>query len=173
MSGRYRPCVGVMLLNASGQAFIGRRRPKGSHDRVDAQHEWQMPQGGIDHGEAPYEAALRELWEETNVRSVEILAEIEPWLSYDLPPGAGGRWEGKYVGQTQKWFALRFTGHETEIDIHRPADGAHKPEFDSWRWEKPARLPDLIVPFKRKVYERVVAEFSGLIAPPSGGTPEK
>ncbi len=162
MNGRYRPCVGVMLLNASGLAFIGRRRPKGSQDRIDARHEWQMPQGGIDHGEAPYQAALRELWEETNVRSVGLLAEIEPWLSYDLPPGAGGRWEGKYTGQTQKWFAFRFTGQETEIDIHHPANGAHKPEFDEWRWEEPARLPELIVPFKRKVYERVVAEFAAL-----------
>jgi putative (di)nucleoside polyphosphate hydrolase len=174
MSQRYRPCVGVMLLNASGLAFIGRRRPKGSRDRVDAQHEWQMPQGGIDHGEAPYEAALRELWEETNVRSVALLGEIEPWLSYDLPPGAGGRWEGKYSGQTQKWFFLRFTGQESEIDIRHPADGAHEPEFEEWRWENPARLPELIVPFKREVYERVVAEYERLIASrPSSGTPEK
>ena len=173
MSGRYRPCVGVMLLNGSGLAFIGRRRPKAPHDPVDAQHQWQMPQGGIDHGEAPYEAALRELWEETNVRSVALLGEIEPWLSYELPPGAGGRWEGKYVGQTQKWFALGFTGHESEIDIDHPAEGAHKPEFDAWRWEQPARLPELIVPFKRKVYEQVVAAFEGVVAArPSSGPPQ-
>ena len=174
MSQRYRPCVGVMLLNASGQAFIGRRRPKGARDRVDARHEWQMPQGGIDHGEAPYAAALRELWEETNVRSVALIGEVEPWLSYDLPPGGGGRWEGKYSGQTQKWFFLRFTGQESEIDILHPAGGAHEPEFLEWRWEDPARLPGLIVPFKREVYERVVAELERLVASrPGSGTPEK
>jgi len=170
MTDRYRPCVGVMLLNAAGLAFIGRRRPKGAHDRVDAHHEWQMPQGGIDQGEEPYAAALRELWEETNVRSVERLGEVEPWLSYDLPPGSGGRWEGKYIGQTQKWFFMRFTGHESEIDIHHPAEGAHKPEFDEWRWEEPARLPGLIVPFKREVYGRVIAEFGRLDASRGSGT---
>ena len=93
MTRRYRLCVGVMLINAAGLAFIGRRRRKGEHDRVDAHHEWQMPQGGIDHGEEPYAAALRELWEETNVRSVERLGEVEPWLSYDLrrAPAADGK----------------------------------------------------------------------------------
>jgi len=159
----YRPCVGVMLLNSSGLAFIGRRRPKGPDDRPDAHFEWQMPQGGVDEGETPREAALRELYEETNVRSVEVISEIGEWLSYDLPPQALGRWRGKYVGQMQKWFALRFTGAESEIDIARPAGGAHQPEFDEWRWEEPSRLPELIVPFKRAVYERVVREFGDLV----------
>lgn len=161
---KYRPCVGVMLLNGAGLAFVGRRRPKGPHDFTNERLEWQMPQGGVDEGEAPVDAALRELYEETNVRSVEVLAEIEPWLSYDLPPENAKRWKGKYIGQTQKWFALRFTGEDCEIDIARPAGGAHAPEFDEWRWERPSLLPDLIVPFKRDVYERVVREFAHLTA---------
>lgn len=160
--GLYRPCVGVMLLNRSGLAFIGRRRPKGPHDRSRAQFEWQMPQGGVDEGETPKAAALRELYEETNVRNVEVIGEIADWLNYDLPPEALGRWRGKYIGQTQKWFAARFVGEESEIDIARPAQGAHAPEFDEWRWEQPSRLPELIVPFKRQVYERVVQEFAAL-----------
>jgi putative (di)nucleoside polyphosphate hydrolase len=159
---RYRRGAGVMLLNEAGLAFIGKRRPKGPRDVANARFEWQMPQGGIDDGEEPAAAALRELYEETNVHSVEMLGEIEDWLSYDLPPESSDRWKGKYVGQTQKWFALRFTGEESEIDIARPAGGAHEPEFDEWRWERPSLLPELIVPFKRGVYERVVREFAFL-----------
>ena len=159
----YRPCVGVMLLNAQGRAFIGRRRAKGDFDIVSPPYLWQMPQGGIDAGETPYEAALRELYEETNVKSVSLLVEAPRWLSYDLPPEAKKRWSGKFVGQTQRWFALRFTGDESEIDIDRPAGGAHKPEFDAWRWESPAALPGLIVPFKRQVYEDVVAAFASYL----------
>jgi len=160
VGGAYRPCVGVMLLNAEGFAFIGRRRAKGDFDQTRRPYLWQMPQGGIDEGETPYEAALRELYEETNVSSVTLLAEAPNWLNYDLPSDAGKRWSGKYIGQTQRWFALRFTGEENEIDIRAPAGGAHKPEFDAWRWERPAALPDLIVPFKRRVYEEVVKEFN-------------
>ncbi len=162
---RYRPCVGVMLLNSAGQAFVGRRRAKGPDDRTGARFEWQMPQGGVDEGEQPATAALRELYEETNVRSVTLLGEVEPWLSYDLPPDSNQRWKGKYVGQTQKWFALRFTGDDAEIDIAHPAAGAHRPEFDEWRWENPLLLPELIVPFKRHVYERVVEEFARFYTP--------
>lgn len=157
---RYRPCVGVMLLNQDGRAFIGRRRAKGVFDNVGPPFMWQMPQGGIDDGEAPYDAALRELYEETNVSSVTLLAEAPRWLSYDLPPDASRRWSGKYVGQTQRWFALRFTGDDSEIEIHAPGGGEYKPEFDAWRWESPAALPGLIVPFKRAVYEEVVREFA-------------
>jgi putative (di)nucleoside polyphosphate hydrolase len=157
---RYRPCVGVMLLNHSGLAFIGRRRPKRPQDIVNARFEWQMPQGGVDEGEEPEAAALRELYEETSVRSVAVLGEIGTWLSYDLPADSGDRWKGKYVGQTQKWFAMRFTGEDNEIDIASPGGGVHTPEFDAWRWERPALLPELIVPFKRHVYEEVVREFA-------------
>lgn len=154
----YRPCVGVMVLNRAGHAFIGRRLEGPEH--VDETHIWQMPQGGIDKGEDPYPAALRELHEETNIRSVEKLGEIKEWLTYDLPPEVASQaWKGRYRGQTQKWFALRFTGDEREIDVMHPA-GGHDPEFIDWRWEPVANLPGLIIPFKRKVYERVVAEFS-------------
>jgi putative (di)nucleoside polyphosphate hydrolase len=164
MIPNYRPCVGVMLLNARGLAFVGRRRPKGESDSVRAPFEWQMPQGGVDAGEEPYAAALRELFEETNVRSVELLAEAPHWLNYDLPPESSMRWKGKYTGQTQKWFALRFTGDDGEIDIHTPGGGGHQPEFDAWRWERPSLLPGLIVPFKRHVYEEVVRAFSPFAA---------
>jgi putative (di)nucleoside polyphosphate hydrolase len=154
----YRRCVGVMLLNRAGLAFIGRRIDGPEH--VDMTHAWQMPQGGIDPGEEPWPAALRELHEETNVSSVEHIGEIPEWLSYDIPRDLVGQaWKGKYRGQTQKWFALRFGGQDSEIDIAHPA-GAHTAEFAAWRWEPVANIPDLVVPFKRAVYERVVAEFA-------------
>jgi putative (di)nucleoside polyphosphate hydrolase len=157
----YRPCVGLMVLNRAGLAFIGRRTEGPEH--VDLTHVWQMPQGGIDPGEDPWPAALRELYEETNIRSVEKLDEIPHWLAYDLPPEiAKQAWKGRYRGQTQKWYALRFSGDESEIDIATPAGGAHKPEFVEWRWEPMGNLPDLVIPFKRKVYEDVVAAFSHL-----------
>jgi putative (di)nucleoside polyphosphate hydrolase len=156
----YRPCVGTMVLNVHGQAFIGRRRNGPEH--VDATHAWQMPQGGIDAGEDPWQAALRELQEETNIRSVSRLGEIEDWLTYDIPRElVGGSWKGKYRGQRQKWYALRFTGDDSEIDIVHPA-GGHRAEFSAWRWEPIENLPELIVPFKRPVYERVVREFAPL-----------
>ncbi len=159
----YRPCVGVMLVNSQGLVFVGRRRNKRQPEHVAPGHEWQMPQGGIDPGEQPYAAALRELREETNVRSVELIAEAPDWYSYDLPQDVAKKaWRGGYRGQTQKWFALRFTGDESEIDIHDPGPG-HKPEFDAWRWEDVARLPELIIPFKRQVYEQVVAALAPLI----------
>jgi putative (di)nucleoside polyphosphate hydrolase len=162
---RYRPCVGIALFNAEGLVFIGNRLAKAAHDEVDVTRAWQMPQGGIDAGEEPKEAARRELYEETNVLSVEPLGEIGDWLTYDIPPGAGGRWEGKYLGQTQKWFALRFTGRDSEIDVAHPAQGAHRPEFSAWRWERLERVPELIVPFKRDVYVRVAADFASLAQP--------
>lgn len=162
----YRPCVGVVLLNRDGLAFIGRRRREAGPEHVDDEHAWQMPQGGIDPGEDPYVAALRELYEETNVRSTSPLGESRDWYAYDLPePVAGRAWRGRYRGQIQKWFALRFTGREDEIDILRPADGRHRAEFDAWRWEPLDRLPELIIPFKRQVYEKVVADFRHLAVP--------
>jgi putative (di)nucleoside polyphosphate hydrolase len=155
----YRLSAGLMVLNAAGWVFVGRRRDGPEH--VDAAHAWQMPQGGIDHDEDPWLAALRELYEETNIRSVEKLGEIAEWLTYDIPPELVGQaWKGKYRGQRQKWYALRFTGDEREIDVTHPAGGNHKPEFSAWRWEPIKNLPALIVPFKRNVYERVVREFA-------------
>ena len=127
-----------------------------------------MPQGGIDAGEEPYDTAIRELYEETNVRSVVLLGETSDWLSYDIPtPLAGMAWKGRYVGQRQKWFAFRFTGQDSEIDVERPGGGKHKPEFGTWRWEKLERVPELIVPFKRQVYEQVAKEFSRYAVPQS------
>ena len=150
----YRPCVGLMVLNRAGRAFIGRRIDGPEH--VDATHAWQMPQGGIDPGEDPWPAALRELREETNIRRSSGSARSPNGSTTTFRRDiAGQAWKGKYRGQTQKWFALRFTGDEREIDIAHPA-GGHKPEFVEWRWEPMHKLPDLVVPFKRAVYERVV-----------------
>jgi putative (di)nucleoside polyphosphate hydrolase len=154
----YRPCVGIMVLNRAGLVFVGRRIEGPEH--VDLIHAWQMPQGGIDAGEEPWPAALRELREETNMSSVEQLGEVAQWLNYDIPRDLVGQaWKGQYRGQTQKWFAVRFVGAESEIDIASPAGAAHA-EFSAWRWQELKNLPDLVVPFKRPVYERVVQEFA-------------
>ncbi|MCA1952570.1 MAG: RNA pyrophosphohydrolase [Hyphomicrobiales bacterium] len=161
----YRPCVGVALFNREGRVFVGRRRPDKGPEYRDPVFEWQMPQGGIDPGEDPYTAALRELYEETNIRSTALLAEAPEWYRYDLPLDALGKaLKGRYRGQTQKWFALRFTGDEAEIDVRAPGGGHHKPEFVDWRWERLENLPDLIIPFKRGVYEQVVRAFAPLVA---------
>ena len=161
----YRPCVGIVLINPQGLVFVGRRKARRGPDFVAAEHEWQMPQGGIDEGESPYDAALRELREETSVSSVSFLAEAPDWLSYDLPSDITKKnWRGRYRGQKQKWFALKFTGADSEIDIDTPDGGGHKAEFDAWRWERLERLPELIVPFKREVYQAVCAEFAPLAA---------
>jgi putative (di)nucleoside polyphosphate hydrolase len=163
--GNYRPCVGIMLLNHDGLVFVGRRRSKKAPDQPRLQHEWQMPQGGIDPGEDPLQAALRELREETNVFSASFLAESPEWYTYDLPSEYSTKsWKGRFQGQRQKWFALRFDGDESEIDIETPA-GGHKPEFDAWRWAPIEHLVNLIIPFKRPVYEKVVENFAHLAAP--------
>ena len=157
----YRRCVGIALVNRDGEVFVGRRKPKGDEE-ILAAHAWQMPQGGIDAGEAPLEAAKRELWEETSVRSIALLAELPEWLSYDLPLDARRRWSGRYRGQTQKWFLFRLVGDEAEINVRDSADGVHRAEFTEWRWERFERVPDLVVPFKRKVYEAVARAFAPL-----------
>ena len=159
----YRPCVGVMLVNKDGLVFVGRRRNKALREHVAPGHEWQMPQGGIDEGEDTCLAALRELQEETNVTSVSLIAEAPQWYAYDLPDDiAKEAWRGKYRGQRQKWFALRFEGDDGEINIDSPG-GGHKPEFDAWRWERVENLTSLIIPFKRPVYEQVVQAFAPLL----------
>jgi putative (di)nucleoside polyphosphate hydrolase len=156
----YRPCVGTMVLNRKGLVFVGRRFD--GPEQVDDTYPWQMPQGGVDPGEDPYPAALRELAEETNIRSVELLAESPEWFTYDLPRElVRHAWGGRYRGQKQKWYALRFTGPESEIDVAHPA-GGYEPEFSEWRWVPMRQLPDLIIPFKRSVYEQVVAAFAHL-----------
>ena len=156
----YRPCVGIMLINRAGLVWIGRRRPKWVGDR--AAYIWQMPQGGIDVGEGTRAAALRELEEETGVRSVEVVAEAPRWLSYDLPEALiGVALKGRYRGQRQRWFAMRFTGEDAEIDIG-PRRG-HKAEFDAWRWARGQELAELIVPFKRQIYRDVVTAFAAYL----------
>ena len=151
----YRRGVGAMLLNHRGEVFVGRR--------IDTPGDvWQMPQGGIDEGETPRRAVMRELAEETGVDKAEIVGESTGWLRYDLPPDLVGRvWKGRYRGQEQMWFALRFTGVDGDIDLNA---GRH-PEFSQWRWVAIERLPRLIVDFKRRLYEDVVAEFRHLAAP--------
>lgn len=150
----YRPCAGVMLINRTGLVWVGRR--------IDTPDGWQMPQGGIDKGEDPRDAALRELEEEIGTANASILGETRDWLTYDLPPHLLGKvWKGRYRGQKQKWFACRFHGNDGEIDIH----GVDHPEFDDWRWVEPAKLVELIVPFKRPVYAALVDELGGLARP--------
>ena len=158
----YRQCVGVMVLNREGLVWAGRRIPEADSEMAGAGQLWQMPQGGIDNGEDPLPAALRELYEETGIKSVSLLAETPDWINYDLPRELVGiALKGKYRGQSQKWFAFRFEGDESEIAIN-PPPGGHEAEFDAWDWKPMEELPDLIVSFKRKVYEQVVAAFRHL-----------
>ena len=152
----YRPCVGVMLVNAAGKAFVGKR--------IDNQEGdwWQMPQGGVDEGEDCDTALLRELAEETGARAehVEVLGKLPAELFYELPDDLQGKlWGGRYLGQRQTWYLARFTGSDSDIDI-----AAHDPpEFCEWKWVEPALLPELIVPFKREVYRAIVAGFAPLL----------
>lgn len=158
----YRPCVGVMVLNREGLVWAGRRIAETDTEMAGTDMLWQMPQGGIDEGEDPLPAARRELHEETGISSVSLLAEAPDWIYYDLPEHLVGiAFKGKYRGQKQRWFAFRFEGDESEIAIN-PPPGGHEPEFDAWAWKKMEDLPNLIVPFKRKVYEDVVAAFRHL-----------
>jgi putative (di)nucleoside polyphosphate hydrolase len=158
----YRPCVGIMVLNSAGKIWVGRRISQGNSEFDGSPQLWQMPQGGIAKGEQPLSAAVRELFEETGMKSVTLLAEAPEWINYDLPShlvGIGLR--GKYRGQTQRWFAFRFDGDESEMQINPPPAG-ESAEFDAWDWKDMAELPDLIVPFKRGVYVEVVRHFQHL-----------
>ncbi len=151
----YRPCVGMMLVNGAGKVFVGSRLDMPS----DA---WQMPQGGIDDGESPRTAALRELYEETGVTAnkTHIIAEMADWLPYDLPPDMVARlWGGRFRGQTQKWFLIKFLGIDADIDLN-----VHHREFGDWQWVEPAQLPALIVRFKSDLYRRVLNEFRDQLA---------
>jgi len=141
----YRPCVGVMLLSARREVLVAKR--------IDMPSEaWQMPQGGIDMGETPTEAAKRELLEEIGTDKLALLGEVPGWLSYDLPPELAGMiWGGKFKGQTQKWFAAAFLGQDEDINLE-----TETPEFSAWQWVAPERTVDLIVPFKRDLYGEVL-----------------
>ena len=148
----YRPCVGVALMSRDHQVLVAQRLD-------DPDRHWQMPQGGVDTGEAPRAAAYRELAEEIGTADAEIIAECKDWLTYDLPPElVATLWRGRYRGQRQKWFAMRFRGRDGDIDV-----ATKHPEFAAWRWAPMRALPDLVIPFKRPVYERVVAAFEHLV----------
>ena len=146
----YRPCAGIMLFNKQGRVLVGQR--------LDSyQNSWQLPQGGIDEGEDPKVAALRELKEEIGTCNAKIIGEIKNWLDYDLPPELLGKiWKGRFRGQTQKWFAMRFLGNDTEINTTTVAN----PEFSAWKWTDIKEIENMAVPFKRPVYQIVVREFS-------------
>ncbi|MEM9677623.1 MAG: RNA pyrophosphohydrolase [Pseudomonadota bacterium] len=161
----YRPCVGVMLLNADGKVWIGRRTATNNTEYSGSSKLWQMPQGGIDKGEDPQTASLRELYEETGVSSVQLVDQTDNWLFYDLPEHLIGiGLKGKFRGQKQMWFVYRFVGDESEIRISPPPDG-HKAEFDDWRWENLAVLPELVVNFKRDIYTRLADRFETTAKP--------
>ncbi len=149
---QYRPCVGVMLVNRDGLVWVGRRFEKQNDDGIGKW--WQMPQGGIDHGEDPVEAAARELQEETGVTSATLIEVADGWFTYDLPEKLIGKsWGGKYRGQKQKWVAFRFDGEDGEIDLQPPG---HKQEFDQWKWATMDEVLDIVVPFKKEVYVDVI-----------------
>lgn len=159
----YRPCVGIMLINRAGLVWVGQRADMPG-DAEGRGAWWQMPQGGIDDGEDTHQAAMRELYEETSVRSAVIIAETKDWLRYDLPPELIGKaWGGRWRGQKQRWIAARFLGEDDEIDISAPP--GHKAEFVAWQWAPASELVAKIVPFKRQVYEAVIAELGPFAKP--------
>lgn len=159
----YRPCVGIMVLNRQGKVWMG-HRPSIEKDELGFEdRRWQMPQGGIDEGEEPEAAARRELWEETGITSATLLGATEDWLTYDLPEHLKGvALKGKWRGQKQLWYAFRFEGDESEINISHPPDGAPV-EFDRWEWVDYDAVPRRIVAFKRGVYDEVCRAFAHLV----------
>jgi putative (di)nucleoside polyphosphate hydrolase len=161
----YRPNVGIALFNREGLVLIARRLCDDGPEIIVPGHEWQMPQGGVDKGEDLLATARRELWEETGVTSANHLGQTSEWVTYDFPPYGGPPHRlSPFRGQRQRWVAFRFTGQENEIEVTGVRGGAD-PEFSAWRWENLDRLPELVVPFKRAVYEQVAREFRPFAAP--------
>jgi len=161
----YRRNVGIALFNRAGRVLIACRLRDDGPEVILPGCEWQMPQGGVDAREDALAAARRELWEETAVTSAEHLGETEGWVTYDFPPYAGP-WHRlcAYRGQRQRWYAFRFTGADTEIDVTRGEGGAD-PEFSSWRWERLDKVAELVVPFKRAIYAQVADVFRAFAGP--------
>jgi putative (di)nucleoside polyphosphate hydrolase len=160
----YRPNVGIALFNAAGRVFIAKRFKDDGPEVVYPGLEWQMPQGGIDPNEDPRPAAVRELFEETGVTSVEYLGETPDWMTYEFPPYDGPAHRlAVFRGQRQKWFAFRHTGPEAEIVVTEWRNG-QEPEFDAWRWEPLANVPNVVVPFRREIYTNVAKEFARFAA---------
>lgn len=147
-----RPCAGIMLLNKENKVFVAKR--------IDTDMDaWQMPQGGIDEGEDPRSAAIRELTEETGITSATIIAQYDEWLCYELPNQLYGKvWKGRYGGQSMKWFVMRFNGEDSEINI-----AGQQPEFSEWKWMDMCDLSTHIIPFKKEIYEKLVEKFSYLV----------
>ncbi|CAK00664.1 RNA pyrophosphohydrolase [Bartonella tribocorum] len=157
----YRKCVGIVVFNHEGKVWVGRRLMTLAHADIDRSHRWQLPQGGIDEDEKPLDAAYRELYEETGIRSVKLIKEAQNWFYYDFPQElVACTLSNKYCGQMQKWFAFQFTGELSEIVINPPPDG-NKAEFDQWKWIDLESLPSIAVSFKKHVYMKVVSEFRG------------
>jgi putative (di)nucleoside polyphosphate hydrolase len=160
----YRPNVGIALFNGDGRVLIGRRFRDDGPEIILAGLEWQMPQGGVDEGEDLRAAAMRELWEETGVKNAAYLGETD-WLTYEFPPYHGPQTHrlAKFRGQRQKWFAMRFTGDEAEIDPLTPRN-EQPAEFDAWRWERLDAVADLVVPFRSEVYRTVALSFAEFVS---------
>ena len=147
----YRRCVGLVVINKDGLVFVGKR--------IDSNlNAWQMPQGGIENGESPRNAGLREMKEEIGTNNVKLIGEMDNWLNYDIPQKLSSKlWNGKYRGQTQKWLAFQFLGNDDEININ-----TEDPEFKEWKWEEHKNLVNLAVPFKKDIYKKIINEFSHL-----------
>ena len=161
----YRPNVGVALFDRRGYVLIARRIEDDGPEIILPGCEWQMPQGGIDAGEDPDAAAHRELFEETGIRSAVLLGTHPDWLTYDFPPYGGPPHRlARFRGQRQRWYAMRFTGADAEIDVARAPDGV-APEFSDWRWERLPAIVDLVVPFKRPIYAALARAFAGFAKP--------
>ncbi|WP_208434921.1 RNA pyrophosphohydrolase [Bartonella phoceensis] len=157
----YRKGVGMVVFNHTGKVWVGRRLMTGIRPNTEMSYRWQLPQGGIDENEGPLNAACRELYEETGIRSVKLVKEAQNWFHYDFPQElVGCKLNDKYCGQIQKWFAFQFTGDVSEIAINPPPDG-NKAEFDQWKWVDLETLPSIVISFKKHVYRKIVNEFRG------------